>query len=145
MKRINLPKNTEFEKIGINVFNLCDFESKIKNVSRETLKMCDWDDDEINTFINKIHHQILNIPKTTTHKHSLGETTYYFNDFVILNNYPLFEHYYLGDCVCIFLIRYYTPCVWDNKIYMIDCDGDINESDDMIFLSMYYDDDILTL
>lgn len=137
----NLPNYDNFEKMGVNTFTICDFERMVKNVSRETLKKYGFDETEYTPIINKIDNNLRNIPKTLPSYFS----EYHFNNMVILNEYPLFNYYSLGDCVCIFLIRYYTPCVFQTHLYMVDCDGGIQKMDDDIFLMIYYNDDLLSL
>lgn len=141
-KIITLPNYKQWENDNINVFKMNKMYIAIENAIKNKLSVSwQYTENEIKLFIDNVRKQYKNIPLSITY----GDTTYYFNDIIILNEYPLFQQYNMGDCVCIFMIRYFTPYVWENKIFMIDCDGDIKQYDNDIFLSLYYDTEILSL
>ena len=129
--------HNEYEKFGINTFTFSDMNQTINKICNNELKKCDYDDADINNIMSCIKTNLQNIPRVIRDKMII-------NDIVILNDYPLFYNN-MGDALCIFMIRYFTPYVWEHKIYIISCDGDFIQSDEQIFLTMYYGDELLSL
>ena len=135
---MDMIKYNEFEKYGINTFCYNDMFHEIMKTCENVLINYEFEKTCVKNILSDIQTKILDIPKTIRNNDMI------INDVVILNDYPLFKNN-LGDAICIFMVRYYRPFIWDNHIYIIDCDGGVEKTDENVFLSIYYNNALLSL